>query len=81
MEQQSQQLYIPVRRSQINYYREVPLYYRPATDRYALYKPSGNVTEVKTTLCNLVEETLAEPRSGTLKALPETVDTLVSGYS
>jgi HD-GYP domain-containing protein (c-di-GMP phosphodiesterase class II) len=126
MDSQNQQIYIPVRRSQINYYREVPLYYRPATDKYALYKPSGklvadlrlnesrypnlyiseedrieaiieiqsgfnqhiaeniesgNVTEVKTTLCNLVEETLAEPRSGTLKALPETVDTLVSGYS
>jgi HD-GYP domain-containing protein (c-di-GMP phosphodiesterase class II) len=42
---------------------------------------NGNVMEVKSTLCNLVEETLKEPRSGTLKALPETVDTLVSGYS
>ena len=42
---------------------------------------NGNVMEVKSTLCNLVEETLTEPRSGTLKALPETVDTLVSGYS
>ena len=37
--------------------------------------------EVKSTLCDLVEETLAEPRSGTLQALPETVDSLVSGYS
>jgi len=126
MEQENQQSYIPVRRSQINFYREVALYYQPAKDKYALYKPSGklvaelrlnesrypnlyisqedrieaivelqrgfnqhiseniesgNVVEVKTTLCNLVEETLAEPRSGTLKALPETVDTLVSGYS
>jgi HD-GYP domain-containing protein (c-di-GMP phosphodiesterase class II) len=42
---------------------------------------SGNVVEVKSTLCNLVEETLSEPRSGTLKALPKTVDLLVSGYS
>ena len=42
---------------------------------------SGNVVAVKSTLCNLVEETLSEPRSGTLKALPETVDLLVSGYS
>lgn len=42
---------------------------------------TGNVIEVKSTLCNLVEEALAEPRSGTLKAMPETVDTLVSGYS
>ena len=126
MDQKNQHLYIPVRRSQINFYREVPLYYQPSRDRYVLYKPpgknvadlrinesrypklyisqenriqaiielqrgfnqhiaenieSGNVMEVKTTLCNLVEETLAEPRSGTLKALPETVDTLVSGYS
>jgi HD-GYP domain-containing protein (c-di-GMP phosphodiesterase class II) len=37
--------------------------------------------EVKSTLCDLVSETLTEPRSGTLQALPETVDTLVSGYS
>jgi len=42
---------------------------------------TGNVLEVKSTLCDLVAETLTEPRSGTLKALPETVDTLVSGYS
>ena len=42
---------------------------------------TGNAVAVKSTLCNLVEETLAEPRSGTLKALPETVDILVSGYS
>lgn len=118
--------YIQVRGSQINYYREVPLYYKTARESYALYKPSGNliselrirqkkhprlfirqedrvraiqelqkgfnkhiaknissgnVIEVKSTLCSLVEETLSEPRSGTLKALPETVDLLVSGYS
>lgn len=42
---------------------------------------TGNVVAVKSTLCHLVEETLTEPRSGTLQALPETVDTLVSGYS
>lgn len=42
---------------------------------------SGNVVEVKSTLCNLVEETLSEPRSGTLKALAKTVDILVSGFS
>jgi HD-GYP domain-containing protein (c-di-GMP phosphodiesterase class II) len=42
---------------------------------------TGNPVAVKSTLCNLVEETLAEPRSGTLRALPETVDILVSGYS
>lgn len=120
------QLYIPVRKSQINYYREVPLYYKTTRNSYALYKPAGTllsemrirqkkhpelyirqehridaikelqkgfnrdiakniktgkVVEVKSTLCNLVEETLSEPRSGTLKALPKTIDLLVSGYS
>jgi len=42
---------------------------------------TGNVFKVKATLCDLVEETLAEPRSGTLQALPETVDSLIAGYS
>ncbi len=42
---------------------------------------TGNVVAVKSTLCQLVEETLKEPRSGTLQALPETVEMLVSGYS
>ena len=42
---------------------------------------TGNTVSVKTTLCDLVEETLAEPRAGTLQVLPETVDMLVSGYS
>lgn len=126
MDQINQQIYIPVRQSQINYYREVPLYYQTTGNSYALYKPSGTllseirirskkhpklyirqehrieaitelqkgfnkviakniksgkVKEVKSTLCNLVAETLSEPRSGTLKALPKTIDLLVSGYS
>lgn len=42
---------------------------------------TGNLQGVKSTLCELVEEALAEPRSGTLKILPKTVDILVSGYS
>jgi len=42
---------------------------------------TGNAVGVKSSLCDLVEETLDEPRSGTLKALPETVDSLISGYS
>ena len=42
---------------------------------------TGNPVEVKSTLCNLVEETLSEPRSGTLEALPGTVQALVTGYS
>jgi HD-GYP domain-containing protein (c-di-GMP phosphodiesterase class II) len=118
--------YIPIRNSQINYYRDVGLFYI-VSGNFVLYKPpgksmtdlrldeelhpmelyihqkdritaikelqkgfnrqiaksiqTGNVLEVKSTLCDLVAETLTEPRSGTLKALPETVDTLVSGYS
>jgi HD-GYP domain-containing protein (c-di-GMP phosphodiesterase class II) len=42
---------------------------------------TGNAFKVKATLCDLVEETLAEPRSGTLQALPQTVDSLIAGYS
>lgn len=42
---------------------------------------TGNAFQVKVALCNLIEETLAEPRSGTLQALPETVDSLIAGYS
>jgi HD-GYP domain-containing protein (c-di-GMP phosphodiesterase class II) len=121
-----QQNYIQVRNSQINYYKEIPLFYQTGTNSYGLYKPSGsslsemrinqqrhpllyiqeehrlvaiqelqkgfskeiaqsintgNPVNVKTSLCDLVEETLDEPRSGTLKALPETVDSLITGYS
>jgi HD-GYP domain-containing protein (c-di-GMP phosphodiesterase class II) len=42
---------------------------------------TGDVTSVKSTLCHLMAETLAEPRGGTLQALPETVSILVDGYS
>jgi HD-GYP domain-containing protein (c-di-GMP phosphodiesterase class II) len=42
---------------------------------------TGDVTSVKLTLCDLMAETLAEPRAGMLHALPATVDILVSGYS
>jgi len=118
--------YIQVRNSQINYYREVPLFYHIGTNSYGLYKPpgtslsemrisqhrhprlyiheedrivaikelqkgfnkqikqsiaTGNAANVKASLCDLIEETLDEPRSGTLKALPETIDSLVTGYS
>ncbi len=118
--------YIPIRKSQINYYKNVPLYYKGGNDRWAMYKPegialtdqrlteerhpllyikqedrvyvltelhknfhrrleknihAGNIKEVKRTLCDLVEETLSEPRSGSLQALPETVERLVHEYS
>jgi HD-GYP domain-containing protein (c-di-GMP phosphodiesterase class II) len=42
---------------------------------------TGDVSSVKSTLCDLVAETLAEPRAGMLQALPGTLDILVSGYS
>jgi HD-GYP domain-containing protein (c-di-GMP phosphodiesterase class II) len=42
---------------------------------------TGDVATVKATLCNLVTETLSEPRAGMLQALPGTMDVLVSGYS
>ena len=42
---------------------------------------TGNAFKVKATLCNLVEETLAEPRSGILQALPQTIESLIAGYS
>lgn len=41
----------------------------------------GNALAIKETLTSLVEETLSEPRSGTLNALHGTVDTMVSGFS
>ncbi len=118
--------YIPVRNSQIRYYRRVPLYSETAPEIFHLYKPTGmeineiradegmrprlyiqqsdrleairevhrgfnqdiarsietgDVSAVKSTLCGLVAETLAEPRAGMLQSLPGTVDILVSGYS
>jgi HD-GYP domain-containing protein (c-di-GMP phosphodiesterase class II) len=42
---------------------------------------TGDISAVKSALCNLVSETLAEPRAGMLQALPGTMDILVSGYS
>jgi HD-GYP domain-containing protein (c-di-GMP phosphodiesterase class II) len=42
---------------------------------------SGEPRLVKCALCDLVNETLADPRSGTLQVLPQTVNMLVSGYS
>lgn len=42
---------------------------------------AGDVRAVKSTLCDLVAETLTEPRAKTLQTLPATIDILVSGYS
>lgn len=42
---------------------------------------TGDVSAVKSVLCDLVSETLAEPRAGMLQALPGTIDILVTGYA
>lgn len=42
---------------------------------------TGDVSAVKTSLCSLVAETLAEPRAGMLQGFPATMDILVAGYS
>ena len=42
---------------------------------------SGNPVKVKETLVSVVEETLTEPRSGSLEGISDTVDILVSEYS
>ncbi|MDB4443999.1 HD domain-containing protein [bacterium] len=42
---------------------------------------SGNPVKVKETLVSVVEETLTEPRSGSLEGVSDTVDILVSEYS
>jgi putative nucleotidyltransferase with HDIG domain len=42
---------------------------------------TGDTRQVKSTLCELIGETLSEPRAGTLQVLPQTVNLLVTGYS
>ena len=42
---------------------------------------SGDTREVKSALCDLVGETLAEPRSGMLQVLPQTISLLVTSCS
>lgn len=42
---------------------------------------SGSKEEIKETLVTMMEETLAEPRSGSLEGVSETIDILVSDYS
>jgi putative nucleotidyltransferase with HDIG domain len=119
--------YISARISQLNFYRNIPLYTKAPNDNHILYKPagitlgemriaeglhprelyirqsdkitgiqeaqkgfnrqleldvmSGNSIKVKETLVTVVEETLAEPRSGSLEGMSDTVGVIVSGYS
>ena len=119
--------YIRARRSQLYFYRNIPLYTTIENQKYVLYKKAGitlgdmrvkeakhpeklyikqsdklmgireaqkglnrqlkkaviseSPDKIKKTLTILVEETLSEPRSGTLEATSETVDILISDFS
>jgi HD-GYP domain-containing protein (c-di-GMP phosphodiesterase class II) len=119
--------WIPVRKSNLKYYKNIELYYKNPKGAILLYKPAGmdftdaslakkpylgslyvkpedklkcireaqhgfsmeltksiltRETElVKSELVNIIDETLSEPRSGSLQSIPETVNALVEGYS
>ena len=119
--------YIQVRRSQLNFYEEIPLFSQTNETQFVLYKPPGitlnqmrvkdgrlpeklyikqndkirgiqevqkvfnrqlkesirsnNPGKVKEIIVKLMEETLSEPRSGSLEGVSETVDILVSDYT
>lgn len=118
--------YIPARKSQLNFYQDIPLYTK-ADQGFVLYKPpgttlsdmrvsearhpnklyilqkdklrglqeaqkgfnkqltkniqSGSSEQIKETLVAMMEETLAEPRSGSLEGVSDTIDILISDYS
>jgi len=119
--------YIRPRKSQLHFFRNVPLFIRINDFKFVLYKPpgitlgemrinegrfpeelfvkqadklkgvqeaqkafnkhledsvkSGNPEKVKEILITMVEETLLEPRSGSLENFSDTVAVLVSDYS
>ncbi len=119
--------YILARKSQLHFYRDLPLYTKTGESKFVLYKPSGitlsemriseglhpdtlfirptdklkglqeaqkafnnqlerhiksrDSEKVKETLVTIVDETLMEPRSGSLEGLSDTVNILVSEYS
>ena len=108
--------YVPARKSQLQYYRKVPLYVKVKDDSFILYKnvgttlnemrvdegrhpeklyikqsdkiegiqevqkvfnrklrqdiQSGNPKEMRETIVSIMEETLTEPRSGSIEGLP-----------
>ena len=114
--------FIKARKSQLHFYRAVPLFNKVEAERYVLYKPagitlgemrmsearhpeelhikagdkvkgiqeaqkgfnqkladevrSGKFDEIKNTLATIMEETLTEPRSGSLEGISETMDIL-----
>ena len=119
--------YIQVRKSQVSFYKDIPLYYQTSENKFVLYKVPGitlnnmrvakgllpdnlyinqkdkirgiqeaqkgfnrqlkehirsnRPEKVKETLVNIMEETLTEPRSGSLEGVSETVEILVSEYT
>jgi putative nucleotidyltransferase with HDIG domain len=121
-----EQVYIPARTTQLNYYKCVPLYVQGKRQKFVLYKPTGmrlhdmRVTQgfhpkklyikhtdktagiqeaqkvfnqhlkeniqsnkpekIRETLVNIMEETLTEPRSGSLEGVSDTVNIVVDEY-
>jgi putative nucleotidyltransferase with HDIG domain len=119
--------YIAARKTQLNYYNDVPLYVQGKRQNFVMYKPSGvtlhdmrieeglhpnklyikqtdkiagiqevqkvfnqtlkaniqskNLEKVKETVVCIVEETLTEPRSGSLEGVSDTVNILVDEYT
>jgi len=119
--------YIPARKTQLNYYNDVPLYIQGKGQKFVLYKPSGmtlhnmrveeglhpnklyikqtdkiagiqevqkvfnqqlqeniqskNPEKVRETVVSIMEETLTEPRSGSLEGVSDTVNILVDEYT
>jgi putative nucleotidyltransferase with HDIG domain len=122
-----EQEYILARKTQLHYYKDVPLYIQGKWQKFVLYKPSGkalhdmrieeelhpnklyikqtdkmagiqevqkvfnqqlkeniqsnNPEKVKETVINIMEETLTEPRSGSLEGVSDTVNILVDEYT
>ena len=119
--------YIPARKSQLNFFKNVALYQKVEDKGFVLYKRSGlalhdisidqdwhpkelfirqsekikgiqetqrgfnrqleaqvksnNYEKIKETLVTIMEETLTEPRSGSLEGFSDTMEVLVSDYS
>ena len=118
---------IPARRSQLPFYKTIPLFIRGKGDEYILYKPAGITIQdmrveenrvplalfirkedkikgvqetqeafylqiitymkaaeparIKETVVSIAEETLSEPRSGSLEGVSGTIDILISDYA
>jgi HD-GYP domain-containing protein (c-di-GMP phosphodiesterase class II) len=119
--------WIPVRRSNIKYYKNIELYYKNPKGLVQLYKPAGmdfsdvslqkkpylgklyvkpedklkclqeaqrgfsrglaksiltsETDTVKQELVNIMDETLSEPRGGSLRIVPDIINAMVEGYS